>query len=172
MPKPSVRRIARVRHDGRTRHGLVRGRRVHFIRGGPFGRLEPTGESAALSGVRLLAPVRPTKVLGIGLNYRSHLGTLPGREAPTSPEAFLKAPSAVIGTDEPIVLPPDARQVEEEGEIVVVIGRRARNVARTDIADYILGYSCGNDVSAREWQHQDLQWWRAKATDTFAAVGP
>ena len=121
--------------------------------------------------------MRPGKVLAIGLNYRSHLDARPGGGggepgAPARPEPFLKAPSSVIGPGEAIVLPPDAGRVDEEGEVVAVIGRRARGVTEEEAAACVLGYTCGNDVSARRWQAEDLQWWRAKSSDTFTAVGP
>lgn len=165
-------RIARVRADGRAHYGIVRGRTVHFLRGGPFGKLTETGEQAPLSRVQLLAPVTPSKIVAIGLNYRSHLGRVLDRPAPSEPQAFLKAPSSLIGPDAAIVLPPEARQVELEGEIVAVIGRRARHITEAEVDAHVLGYTCGNDVSAREWQANDLQWWRAKSSDTFATAGP
>ena len=170
--------LARARVGRRIVHGVVEGGTLHVVRGGLFGRLDATGERAPLDGARLLAPVRPGKVLAIGLNYRSHLasgGAAAGaaaRPAPAQPEPFLKAASSVIGPGEAIVLPPDAGRVDAEGEVVAVIGRRARNVPEERAGDYVLGYTCGNDVSAREWQRGDLQWWRAKSADTFTAVGP
>jgi 2-keto-4-pentenoate hydratase/2-oxohepta-3-ene-1,7-dioic acid hydratase in catechol pathway len=162
-------RIARVRYEGKTSTAVVKGRSVHLVRGGPFGGLEPTGERAPLSRVRLLAPVRPTKVVAIGINYRSHAGERP---PPGQPEPFLKSPSSVIGPGATILLPRDAGRVDEEAEVVAVIGRRARNLSEHEVDDHVLGYTCGNDVSAREWQRGDLQWWRAKSSDTFTAVGP
>ena len=162
-------RIARVRVDGRVRTAIVRGRTLQLVRGGPLGPLEPTGETVALSRAALLAPVRPGKVVAIGLNYHSHVGE---RAAPTRPEPFLKASTSVIGPGEAIVLPPGAGRVDEEGEVVAVIGRRARNIEESEVDAHVLGYTCGNDVSAREWQREDLQWWRAKSSDTFTAVGP
>ena len=161
--------IARVRVDGRASTAIVRGRSLHLVTGGVFGRLEPTGEQVPLSRAQLLAPVRPGKVVAIGLNYHSHVGD---RAAPSKPEPFLKAPNSVIGPGEAIVLPRDAGRVDEEGEVVAVIGRRARNLAESEVDRYVLGYTCGNDVSARDWQRDDLQWWRAKSSDTFTAVGP
>jgi 2-keto-4-pentenoate hydratase/2-oxohepta-3-ene-1,7-dioic acid hydratase in catechol pathway len=142
---------------------------VHLVRGGPFGRLQETGERFPLSKVTLLAPVQPGKVVAIGLNYHSHVGE---RTAPTNPEPFLKASTSVIGPGDAIVLPRDAGKVDEEGEVVAVIGRRARNLTEAQVDAHVLGYTCGNDVSAREWQRGDLQWWRAKSSDTFTAVGP
>ncbi|MDA1062555.1 MAG: fumarylacetoacetate hydrolase family protein [Chloroflexi bacterium] len=166
--------LARARLGRRIVHGAVEGDELLLIRGGLFGQREPTGERVALAELRLLAPTRPSKVLAIGLNYRSHLASPAGaaRPEPARPEPFIKTPSSVIGPGEAIVLPPDAGPVHEEGEVVAVIGRRGRNIPEDRVDDYILGYTCGNDVSARDWQQSDLQWWRAKSSDTFTAVGP
>lgn len=169
MAKQSSQKIARVRVDGRTSTAVVRGRRVHLVRGGPLGSLEETGEAYALSQVRLLPPIKAGKIVAIGLNYYTHIGD---RAIPAKPEPFLKTPSSVIGTGETIILPTAAGRVDEEGEVVAVIGKRARNLREEDVDQYVFGYTCGNDVSAREWQAGDLQWWRAKSSDTFTAVGP
>ncbi len=169
MAKQPVQRIARVRVEGRTSTAVVRGRRVHLVRGGPLGTRQETGETYPLSQVQLLPPVKAGKIVAIGLNYYTHIGD---RAIPSKPEPFLKTPSSVIGTGDAIVLPSDAGRVDEEGEVVAVIGRRARNLREEDVDDYVFGYTCGNDVSAREWQAGDLQWWRAKSSDTFTAVGP
>jgi len=166
-------RIGRVRVGGRTSTAVLRGRTVHLVRGGPLGRLDPTGDSFRLSKVQLLAPVVPGKVVAIGLNYRSHLeARVVPHDEPTHPEPFLKTPSSVIGPGEAIILPAGAGRVDEEGEVVAVIGRRARNLRESEVDAHVLGYTAGNDVSAREWQRADLQWWRAKSSDTFTAVGP
>ncbi|MEE8337742.1 MAG: fumarylacetoacetate hydrolase family protein [Dehalococcoidia bacterium] len=167
-------RLAYVRHSGiRARAGksaaIVQGDRVLLVRGRPLGRYQPTGESAALSAVQLLPPTQPSKIIAIGINYQSHAGD---RSAPAQPEPFLKAPSSLIGHGQTILLPPDAGRVDAEAEVVAVIGRRARNIEQSEVDRYIAGYTCGNDVSAREWQQSDLQWWRAKSSDTFTAVGP
>ena len=169
--------LARARVRGRVVHGIVEDGALQLIRGGLFGRRERSGEVVSLEEAHLLAPTQPTKVLAIGLNYRSHLAsgaaTAAGaRPEPTQPEPFIKTPSSVIGPGEAIVLPPGAGRVDEEGEVVAVIGRRGRNIPEERVEDYILGYTCGNDVSARHWQRDDLQWWRAKSADTFTAAGP
>ena len=166
--------LARARVRGKIVHGVVEDGALQLIRGGLFGRRERSGERVPLEQARLLAPTRPSKVLAIGLNYRSHLAATAAqaRPEPERPEPFIKAPSSVIGPDEPIVLPPGAGRVDEEGEVVAVIGRRGRDIPEERVEDYILGYTCGNDVSAREWQRDDLQWWRAKSADSFTAVGP
>lgn len=166
-------RIARVRVGNRTSTAIIRGRSVHLVRGTPFGRLESTGDSYPLSKVKLLPPVRPGKVVAIGLNYRSHLEDGPvARAQPQHPEPFLKASTSVIGHGDAIVIPADAGRVDEEGEVVAVIGRRGRNLSEAEVDAHVLGYTAGNDVSARVWQRSDLQWWRAKSADTFTAVGP
>ena len=166
--------LARARLAGRIVYGIVEGDELLLVRGGLLGRREPTGRRAALAEVQLLAPTRPSKVLAIGLNYRSHLAAPAGaaRPEPAQPEPFVKTPSSLIGSGDAIVLPPDAGPVDEEGEVVAVIGRRGRDIPEDRVDDYILGYTCGNDVSARHWQRDDLQWWRAKSSDTFTAVGP
>jgi 2-keto-4-pentenoate hydratase/2-oxohepta-3-ene-1,7-dioic acid hydratase in catechol pathway len=108
-------------------------------------------------------------MLATALNYKSHLGE---HEAPGKPELFYKVPSSVIGPGDTIVLPKAAERVEEEAELVVVIGRRCSKVSEADALSYVLGYTCGNDVSARVWQRNDMQWWRAKSSDTFSPFGP
>ncbi|MBI4301258.1 MAG: fumarylacetoacetate hydrolase family protein [Chloroflexi bacterium] len=150
-------------------YGIVEGDLIRQITTTPFEAYEITDHQYPLSQVKLLAPCAPTKILATGLNYKSHLGDL---ESPKHPEIFYKVPSSVIGSGDVIVLPKDARRVEEEAELVVVIGRRCRKVSKGDALGYVLGYTCGNDVSAREWQRDDMQWWRAKSSDTFSPVGP
>jgi 2-keto-4-pentenoate hydratase/2-oxohepta-3-ene-1,7-dioic acid hydratase in catechol pathway len=105
----------------------------------------------------------------MALNYKSHLG---GHEAPKRPEPFFKVPSCIIGPGEPIVLPKGTSRVDEEAELVVVIGRKCSKVSKARALDYVFGYTCGNDVSARDWQRNDIQWWRAKSSDTFGPIGP
>ena len=163
-------RIARVRHNGRTSTALITGRgSVELVKGGPFGKLEPTGQRTTLSKVRLLPPTQPTKIVAIGVNYKSHAGQ---RTPPAQPEAFLKAPSSLIAHGEAIVLPSGAKKVDAEAEVVAVIGRRASRIGEDEVDAHVFGYTAGNDVSARDWQQSDLQWWRAKSSDTFTAVGP
>lgn len=165
-----IKRFARFEAGGLTSWGLVHEDRILMLSGdAPFGGFRTTEHFVPLSEVRFLAPVNPSKILAVGLNYRSHLQ---GRPAPDKPELFFKPPSAVIGHDAEIVLPPDAEDVHFEGELVVVIGRRCRNVSPETALDYVFGYTCGNDVSERRWQAGDRQWWRAKGCDTFAPLGP
>jgi len=152
-----------------THWGVVEDGVVHELSDPPFGGEHRSGIRTPLEDVRVRSPSLPSKVIAVGRNFRSHLGD---REAPAEPGLFAKLPSAIIGPGESIVLPPDARDVHFEGELVVVIGKRARNVDPEEAADYIFGVTGGNDVSARGWQREDLQWLRAKASDTFAPVGP
>jgi 2-keto-4-pentenoate hydratase/2-oxohepta-3-ene-1,7-dioic acid hydratase in catechol pathway len=131
-----------------------------------------TADAIALSEVKLLAPVAPSKVVCVGRNYREHAAEL-GNKMPDEPLLFLKAPSAVIAGGDDIVLPPDSKQVEHEGELGVVIGREARKLSESeDPLDYVLGYTCVNDVTARDLQRKDVQFTRGKSFDTFCPVGP
>ncbi len=165
---------ARVRWGRRTFYALVEGEMVYPLQGPLFGRHRPAKEAIPLSQVALLAPVRPGKILAAAVNYRSHIDQSRAilGDAPLRPELFLKPPSAVVGPGEPIVLPAAAGRVDYEGELVVIIGRRCRDVGPQEALNYVFGYTCGNDVSARQWQRGDLQWWRAKGADTFAPLGP
>jgi len=163
-------KIARFEANGTISYGVIEGDSVKVIAGSPFEEFTETGDTLALSSVRLLAPVpRPGKILAMALNYRSHVG---GATEPARPEPFFKTATSIIGPGDDIAIPPDTQQVHEEGELVAVIGRRARNVPESEALDYVLGYTCGNDVSARDWQRADVQWWRAKSSDTFSPTGP
>ena len=129
-------------------------------------------ESYPLSDVKLLAPINPSKIVCVGRNYAEHAAEL-GNEVPTEPLLFLKAPSAVINSGDPIVLPKYSKQVEHEGELAIVIGRRCRALFDDeDPLDHILGYTCLNDVTARDLQRKDGQFTRSKSFDTFCPVGP
>jgi len=159
----------RYRYQGKTSYGILDGSTVREISGGLFGDRKAAGASADLSSVELLWPCEPTKLLAVGLNYRSHLGNQP---APANPEIFLKPQSALLEPGGAIRIPQGARDVHYEGELVVVIGKTARHVSVAEAADCIFGFTCGVDVSERYWQKNDLQWWRAKGCDTFAPLGP
>ncbi len=124
-----------------------------------------------MTNYRFLPPVKPSKIICIGLNYVDHAEEL-NMEIPEEPIIFLKPPSAVIGHEDTIILPKVSRRVDYEGEIAVVIGKRCRNVSRKDAMNYLLGYTCFNDVTARDLQQKDGQWTRAKSFDTFAPLGP
>ncbi|MGC8908454.1 MAG: fumarylacetoacetate hydrolase family protein [Desulfomonilaceae bacterium] len=124
-----------------------------------------------LGAVKLLPPCTPSKVVAIGLNYRDHAEEL-GLALPEEPLLFLKPPSSIIGPGETILAPPQSKRVDYEAELAVVISRTARQVKAEKAADYILGYTCLNDVTARDLQSKDGQWTRAKGFDTFCPIGP
>jgi 2-keto-4-pentenoate hydratase/2-oxohepta-3-ene-1,7-dioic acid hydratase in catechol pathway len=131
-----------------------------------------TEKAIPVSGVKLLAPVAPSKIVCVGRNYKEHAAEL-GNTLPSEPLLFLKAPSAIIASGDAIELTPQSQQVEHEGELGVVIGRRARKLgADEDPLSYVLGYTCVNDVTARDLQRKDVQFTRAKSFDTFCPVGP
>ena len=161
----------RYRSAAEIRYGVLERDTVHQLRGDLFEHSR-TGAIHPLADVALLPPCAPSKILAVGLNYRSHLGSRP---APAHPEIFYKLVSCLQSPEGPIVIPRDAANVHYEGELVLVIGRRTRNASAEEAAQSIFGVTCGNDVSDRDWQHganKDLQWWRAKGADTFGPLGP
>jgi 2-keto-4-pentenoate hydratase/2-oxohepta-3-ene-1,7-dioic acid hydratase in catechol pathway len=164
-------KIVRFSSEGRTRYGLLQGNSIKAIAGTPFRSLNQTGETFRLKDARLLAPCRPSKIVAIGVNYRSHALEM-GSKLPSNPLIFLKPPTCVIGPEDDIVYPPASKQVDYEGELGVVISRRAHLVAPEVAGDYILGYTCFNDVTARDLQNSDGQWTRSKGFDTFGPMGP
>ena len=168
--------FARFRHKDGEAYGRVEEGRIRPLEGDLFGEHRLLDEEVSLEAVRLLAPVRPGKILAAAVNYPSHVAgsqAMTGmRDAPAEPALFLKPSSSVIGPEEAIVLPRGAGRVDYEGELVAVIGRPCRAVAVEEALEYVFGYTCGNDVSARHWQRDDLQWWRAKGSDTFSPLGP
>ena len=156
--------------------GLVHGENIYAVTDDIFdsGRFDPDASEdfAPLSEARLLAPVQPSKIVCVGRNYREHAAEL-GNPMPAEPLLFLKAPSSLVGHASFIELPHASRRVEHEGELAVVIGRRARCLSEEeDPLAYVLGYTCLNDVTARDLQRRDVQFTRAKSFDTFCPVGP
>jgi len=165
-------KLIRFLKNDQPRYGLIEGEAIYAVEGSIFGEFRPAEEEvAALTEVRLLAPCQPTKILAVGLNYRTHAAEA-GYDVPLEPLVFSKPPSSVIGPLEPIVYPLLSQQMDYEGELAVVIGRRVRNVPPEKAHGFILGYTCGNDVTARDLQRQDDQWTRAKGFDTFCPLGP
>lgn len=153
--------------------GILDGEKVLEIewKSGMGKKYHLAGPEYAKSEIRLLAPCTPSKVLGIGLNYRSHADEL-GLEPPSSPIVFIKPSTAVIGPGAEIVLPAQSRRVDYEAELGVVIGKKGRNISVEEAPDYIWGYTCANDVTARDLQPKDGQWTYSKSFDTFAPIGP
>ncbi|HVR74769.1 MAG TPA: fumarylacetoacetate hydrolase family protein [Planctomycetota bacterium] len=162
-------KIARFAAGGAPAHGLVEGDRVRQIEGDIFGAWKPGEKTHALKDVKILVPVTPSKVLALAGNYRSHLDNTP---PPANPELFFKVPSCLIAPGESILIPPGTSDVHFEAELVIVIGKRAKSVTKEKALEHVLGVTCGNDVSARDWQKNDRQWWRAKGSDTFGPCGP
>ncbi len=138
----------------------------------PFGAFSFTGARHSLGDVRLLAPVLPSKVLCVGKNYADHVREMGGDAPSGSPILFLKPSTSVIGPGDPIGLPADSERVDYEGELAIVIGRLCRDVPVERALDVVFGYTCANDVTARDQQQADGQWIRAKGHDTFCPVGP
>ena len=157
------------RRDGTTGAGVIEKDSIRLVEEPFWESSVTTGERIAMSAVRLLPPCEPRSIICVGLNYASHLQ---GRPAPDPPTLFFKPISSIAGPDDDIVLPKDAGRVDPEGEIVIVIGKQVRNATREEALEAIFGYTCGNDVSARKWQREDGQWWRAKGADTFGVFGP
>ena len=164
-----VTRYVRFRAGDTVAYGIVEEGVVRRLDGDLFGSWKPTDRTYKLSEVKLLVPTRPSKVLAAALNYRSH-GV--DTEPPKVPQLFFKVPSCLIAAGEKIVIPQGATNVQYEAEMVIVIGKRAKNVPQKRALDYVLGVTCGNDISARDWQKNDIQWWRAKGSDTFGPCGP
>ena len=166
-------KYARFETEGRSAYGIVDGDEIRELSGSPLEDHSETGTVHRLADVKLLAPIaRPGKIMAMALNYSSHLH---GASPPSRPEPFYKTSSSVVGPGDPVVLPPDSQRVEMEAELVVVIGKNAKNVSEDDALDYVFGYTCGNDISEREWQNgadKDIQFWRAKSADTFSPIGP
>ena len=157
--------------DSKTRYGVLERKRIQAIEGKPFRHLKFTDQSYSRNEVKLLAPCEPTKIIAMGLNYHSHAREL-NLPLPNSPLTFLKPSTAVIGPEANIIYPPVSARVDYEGELAVVIKKPVWRVAAVDALEYVLGYACFNDVTARDLQNHDGQWTRAKGFDTFAAIGP
>ncbi|PWU12142.1 MAG: fumarylacetoacetate hydrolase [Terriglobia bacterium] len=162
----------RYRNGSSSSYGIVDGTLVRELQGDILGDYSESGIARRLADLELLNPCQPTKVLAVGRNYRSHLGN---RTYPQQPEIFYKPLTALQDPERPIVIPRDATDVHYEGELVLVIGKRLKSASPEEAYSAIFGATCGNDVTERDWQygpHKDVQWWRAKGSDTFAPVGP
>lgn len=164
-------KLLRYLADGEAHYGILDGDLVYRAEGNCVGSTIIAGLIGPLSKVRLLAPCVPTKIIAVGLNYRN-----PSQDGasvlPEEPILSLKPPSAIIGTGQPIIWPHLAQRVDFEGEIAIVIGETARNVAQGRADQYILGLTCANDVTARDIQRREGQWMKAKGFDTFCPLGP
>ena len=154
-------------------YGYIEGETVHAMDGAPWLDSRASGKIFDLKAVRLEAPVEPSKIICIGLNYHAHVeASQSATEAPEYPLIFLKPPSSIIAPEEKIVHPEASQRVDYEAELGIVIGKKAKNVSEEEAEDYIFGFTCVNDVTARDLQKKDGQWSRAKGFDTFCPVGP
>jgi 2-keto-4-pentenoate hydratase/2-oxohepta-3-ene-1,7-dioic acid hydratase in catechol pathway len=164
-------RLGRFRHGDRIATGSIDGQNVRPLSGTFFDNPLPTGEEVPLSDVRLLAPVLPSKVVAVGRNYAEHAAEM-GGDVPEEPVIFLKPSTAVTGPGDPIPYPSITSRLDHEGELAVVIGRLAHSVRAEEAGRFILGYTCANDVTARDLQQKDGQWTRGKGFDGFCPLGP
>jgi 2-keto-4-pentenoate hydratase/2-oxohepta-3-ene-1,7-dioic acid hydratase in catechol pathway len=171
-------RIARFSLDGNVAFGAVEGEEsepdslvIDIIRGIPFGDFELSGTKVPLNKVRLLSPVLPSKVVAIGRNYAQHAAEL-GNEVPDAPFAFFKPSTSVVGPGDPVPYPSFSGELHHEAELAVVIGRLCREVPRERAHEVILGYTCANDLTARDVQRTEKQWARAKGFDGACPLGP
>jgi 2-keto-4-pentenoate hydratase/2-oxohepta-3-ene-1,7-dioic acid hydratase in catechol pathway len=164
-----VTRYVRFSYQNTSAYGVLEGETIRELKGDLFALPEFTGRTMKLEAVKLLAPCQPSKVIAVGLNYKSHLGD---REPAAYPGLFAKLPTSIVGPGDAILAPEEAKNLHFEGELVVVIGKRAKNVSVAAAPQHVFGVTAGNDVSERDWQKNDLQWFRAKAADTFGPLGP
>lgn len=151
--------------------GWMNGDCIGLVEGDLFGEYRRLEASLSLNSVKLLAPLQPSKIICLGRNYAEHAKEQ-GAEVPETPMLFMKPPTAVIAASDEIILPVQSIQVEHEAELVVVIGKKGKWIQVEDALQYVFGYTIGNDVTARDLQHKDGQWTRAKGFDTFCPLGP
>ncbi len=166
-------RYVRIAVNDQPTWGLLRNDKIESLNGPPYEGGQPDGRLIPFKKARLLAPVAPSKIICVGLNYALHVKeSQSATKIPEQPVLYMKPPTAVIGPDDDIVYPPSSSRVDYEAELAVVIGRTARHVAENDAESFIFGYTCLNDVTARDLQKKDGQWTRGKGFDTFCPVGP
>ncbi|HUI66620.1 MAG TPA: fumarylacetoacetate hydrolase family protein [Nitrospirota bacterium] len=164
-------KLIRFLAQGRPSLGILSGNEVAELDGDFFTPFRTLKTSCLFSQIQLLPPCTPSKIVAVGLNYRDHAKEL-NLPVPDTPIVFLKPPTAVIGPGEAVVYPATSSQVDYEAELGVVIKDRVRNISPASARDHILGFTCANDVTARDLQKNDGQWTRAKSFDTFCPVGP
>lgn len=158
--------------EGKTRYGMLdENDRITAVDGCPFQGYETTATRLRLEDVKIEVPVVPPTFYCVGLNYTKHIST-EGMSIPKKPDVGYRANNALIAHGEDVIMPADATRVHYEGELVVVIGKKVRNISVAEVKDCILGYTIGNDVSERNWQASDRTFWRAKNADTFKPMGP
>lgn len=164
-------KLTRFEHEGQVSHGVVEGETIKKIKGDIFSQWDYTGESVARAHVKLLAPLLPKNIIGIGANFVGHISERP-ETLPDIPVFFLKPTSSVVGPEEEIVIPAALDEVKFESELAVIIGKEAKDVEEEDVLDYVFGYTVGNDVTAPQYFHEAGHWMVGKAFDTFTPLGP
>ena len=167
-------KFVRYKENSETHSGILNGDEIEELSGDVFEHTA-SGVKRKLADVTLLAPCVPKKILAVGRNYKSHLTGAVKLPEPTRPEIFFKPTSSLQDPGGPIVVPTDSTDLHFEGELVLVIGRQMKHASKEEAAAGIFGVTCGNDVSERYWQRgpdKDVQWWRAKGSDTFSPLGP
>lgn len=163
----------RVQTGVSTHYGLCDGELITLLSAAPWEGGKVTGTTAPLAASRLLAPVQPSKIVCVGLNYHAHVAaSYSADSAPEQPLIFLKPPSAIANPGEPVIMPKQSERVDYEAELGVVIGKKMKGVGREQTMDSVFGYTCVNDVTARDLQKKDGQWTRGKGFDSFCPVGP
>jgi len=164
-----VTRYVRYALKGTMSYGILEGENIRPVTGNIFEDPEPASTTVRLADVRLMTPCQPSKVIAVALNYKSNLGD----KAPAAhPELFAKLTSSLVGPEDLILLPTDSTNAHYGGALVIVVGRRAKNISPAEAPRYIFGVTAGNDLSERGWEQSDLQWFRARSSDTFGPVGP
>ncbi len=164
-------KIIRFAFEKKIKYGILEGESVFVVKGEPYRELRHTDEVLSVDAIKILAPCVPSKIVCLGLNYQAHAAEA-NSNVPQTPLIFLKPPTTVIAPEEDIIYPVMTRRLDYEGELAVVIKKTARNITPSESLDYVLGYTCCNDVTARDLQSADQQWTRAKGFDTFAPLGP
>lgn len=164
-------RFCRFSYRGKTSWGMLEEEKVQPLAGPPYYGIVKDGEPLLLADVKLVAPVEPSKIICLGLNYADHAKEM-GVPLPEEPVLFMKPPSSIIGPGEAIVIPDVSRRVDYEAELAVVMGKKAYKVSREKALEFVFGYTCANDVTARDLQQKDGQWTRSKSFDTFCPLGP
>ena len=165
-------KIYRYRHNKKTSYGVLKEDLLYPVVGSIYRKFGLNTKGIPISDVTLLPPSKPTKIVAIGRNYKDHAAEM-GKPLPAEPLIFLKPPSALVGPNEIIVYPAMSKRVDYEGELAVVIRKKAHLIVeRDDVQEYVLGYSCFNDITARDLQRKDVQFTRGKSFDTFASLGP
>jgi len=164
-------KLLRFTADGQARYGAVEQRQIRELTGDPFGSLRFGPRGFQLDDVTLLPPCEPSKIVAVGVNYKAHAQEM-GHRLPEEPLLFLKPPSSIVGPGGAIHYPDGVTRLDYEAELAVVIKKKARDITPEQASGVILGYTCLNDVTARDLQQKDKQWTRAKSFDTFAPIGP